>query len=223
MWFWIVKQNKVWFPPFDWVIVPLGTNLYTYGDMYEYWGTFYNSILILAGNEIGPRTNTEFIFISIMLMVGTFIKANIFGEMTVLIQVVSQKQVKFQSQIDSANTAMANLDIDPEIRQLVRSYFLFTQVTLDEQEGLKSFLGILSPSLKLQITAHIFSNQLKKKFFTNNAKADQMVKYLLKKLETVFCVPEEALVRQVSFCLQTPWFTRFHSREQPLSVTIITS
>lgn len=197
IWFWIVNQNKLWAPPFDWVVLPaINTNLYSYGTSYEYWSCFYYAILIIAGNEIGPRTNFEFVFISIMLIVGTFIKGSIFGEMANLTTIMTEKQVKFQSQVDSANTAMKNLDISLDVQQQVRDYFLFTQITLDEQEELKKFIDMLSPSLKLEITIHIFSQELKKKLLKDQPKVNEIVRLIVTKLNFVLSVPEEILLNQ---------------------------
>jgi len=151
---------------------------------------------MLASNELGPRTPAEYLFVSVMMIVGALIMANIFGEMAVLAQVMTKKQVKFQEQIDTANTAMKNLVIGPEVQQEVRNYFLFTQVTLDEQQELEKFLELLSPSLKLEVTIHIFAKLMKKKLFSNqHSKVDQTIRMLVSKLETVLSVPE-AIFRQ---------------------------
>ena len=151
---------------------------------------------MLASNELGPRTPFEYFFISIMMIAGALINANIFGEMAVLAQVMTKKQVKFQEQVDTANTAMKNLDIGPEIQQEVKDYFLFTQVTLDEQQELEIFLGLLSPSLKLEVTIHIFANLMKKKLLSGQSKVNQTIRFLVMKLVTVLSVPEDYFFRQ---------------------------
>jgi hypothetical protein len=52
-------------------------------------------VLALGGNEMGPRSDTEIIIIYLFLVVLTFYNANIFGEMTVLVQQASQKTTQF--------------------------------------------------------------------------------------------------------------------------------
>lgn len=197
VWYWIIKQEKEWIPPFDWVQLPAGnTNLYTNNLSFRYWASFYNAILLLAGNELGPRTNLEYIYISVMMTSGTLIFANIFGEMAVLVQVMTKKQVKFQEQVDTANTTMKTLSIHPEVKQQVRDYFLFTQVTLDEQEELDKFLALLCPTLKLEITIHIFAKLMKRKLFAKQEKVDQTIRFLVMKFVTVLSVPEDIIFRQ---------------------------
>lgn len=195
--FWVVRQSEKWFPPFDFIVLPPGeTKLYDEDITYQYWALIYNSIIMFAGNESGPRTQFEYFYISVMMISGTLINANIFGEMAVLVQVMTKKQVKFQEQVDTANTAMKNLEIGPEVQQEVRDYFLFTQVTLDEQQELQKFLDLLSPSLKLEVTIHIFAQLMKKKLFAKQSKVDQTIRFLVMKLVTVLSVPEDVLFRQ---------------------------
>ena len=196
IWFWVAKQNEEWIPPYDFIVLPQGTNLYNENIFYQYWSSIYNSIIMLASNELGPRTPFEYIFISIMMIAGALINANIFGEMAVLVQVMTKKQAKFQEQVDTANTAMKNLDIGKDVQLEVKNYFLFTQVTLDEQQELEKFLGFLSPSLKLEVTIHIFADLMKKKLLANQPKADQTIRFLVMKLVTILSVPEDFFFRQ---------------------------
>ena len=197
IWFWIVKQDEKWIPPYDFIDTnPPGTNLYRQDIFYQYWSSIYNAIIMLASNELGPRTNFQYVFVSIMMIAGALINANIFGEMAVLVQVMNKKSVKFQEQVDTANTAMKNLDISPELQQEVRDYFLFTQITLDEQQELEKFLGLLSPSLKLEVTIHIFGELMKENILKDQPKVNQTIRFLVMKLVTVLSVPEDVLFRQ---------------------------
>jgi CRP-like cAMP-binding protein len=193
----VVRQDKKWIPPFDFIVLPPGnTNLYNEDIIYQYWASIYNSIIMLASNELGPRTQVEYIFVSVMMIAGALINANIFGEMAVLASVMTKKQVKFQEQVDTANTAMKNLAIGRDVQEEVRDYFLFTQVTLDEQQELEKFLGLLSPSLKLEVTIHIFAQLMKNKLLAGQSKVDQTIRFLVMKLVTVLSVPEDVFFRQ---------------------------
>lgn len=195
--FWIVKQREEWVPPCDWIITsPPYTDLYESDIWKQYWMGVYYVVLTLAGNEIGPKTSFEYWYFSFWLTAGSLINANIFGEMAVLVQVMNKKSVKFQEQVDTANTAMKNLDIEPKLQEEVRDYFLFTQITLDEQQELEKFLELLSPSLKLEITIHIFGELMKKNIFKDQKKVNQTIRFLVSKLVTVLAVPEDILFRQ---------------------------
>ena len=68
---------------------------------------------MLNGDELGPRTIKALWFISGILILGAVINANIFGNLAVIIGELNKKASRFQENIDTANTAMKNLKIDP--------------------------------------------------------------------------------------------------------------
>ena len=53
IWFLIVEQSQTWIPPLDYVWVE--TTLYEQSSMYKYWISLYHSVLLLSGNDVGPR------------------------------------------------------------------------------------------------------------------------------------------------------------------------
>lgn len=53
---------------------------------------------------------------------GAIINANIFGNMALIISDLNRKSSEFQSQIDTANTAMKNMKLPTEIQTRVISY-----------------------------------------------------------------------------------------------------
>ena len=96
--------------------------------------------MMLNGGEVGPRTVLELIFVSIIMLAGAIINANIFGNMAVLIQNMNRKDTKFQEQIDTANTAMKNLKLPAKTQRMVKDFMLSTQSTFDQQQELNKFL-----------------------------------------------------------------------------------
>jgi len=86
----------------------------------------YMAVLALGGNEMGPRTNFEIIYIFVILIILVLYNAIIFGEMTVLVSEVSKKESGFQQQVDVANTAMKNMDLPKEAQNDVRLYLITT-------------------------------------------------------------------------------------------------
>ena len=57
IWFLIVEQDKAWIPPLDYVY--LETNVYESTHAYQYWISLYHSVLMLTGNDVGPRGNFQ--------------------------------------------------------------------------------------------------------------------------------------------------------------------
>lgn len=173
---------------------------------------FYNAVIMLTGNEMAPRTEAEFAFVVVSMISGAILYANIFGEMTVLVQTISRKTTKFQTQRDMANTVMENVSLPSKLQDNIRDYFLFTQFTLDEQEQLDMFLGLISPSLRLKVQGHIFADVLIKNWvfsrmlnnltcvtsFSNRSviSKSEFLSALIAKLETTLFIPEDVIIRQ---------------------------
>ena len=59
--------------------------LYEASVGHQYWVAIYHSVLMLTGNEVGPRTTFETAFAAAAILGGAIINANIFGHMAVLV------------------------------------------------------------------------------------------------------------------------------------------
>ena len=46
---------------------------------------FYNAVLMLSGNELGPRRNIELIMMIIILILDLIVSGNIFGNVAYLV------------------------------------------------------------------------------------------------------------------------------------------
>jgi len=64
-------------------------------EWYQYMVMLYMAVLALGGNEMGPRTDYEILYVFIVLICLVLYNAVIFGEMTVLVSEVSKKASEF--------------------------------------------------------------------------------------------------------------------------------
>lgn len=73
------------------------TDLFTanHDVWFLYWNSFYYAVLMLNGNEVGPRTVGHLAFVSTILLCGAIINANIFGNLAVIIQELGKKAMRF--------------------------------------------------------------------------------------------------------------------------------
>ena len=118
--------------------------------------SFYISILMFGGNEIGGTTSLELAFTGLTMLFSAIVNAIIFGEMAVLVETISRKETEFQERIDTANTAMKNLSLPDGIQNEVREYLIYTQGTLEQQTEMFKFLDMISSSLKVEVSQEIF-------------------------------------------------------------------
>ena len=109
MWWYIIDLDQKWVPPKD---APNGmTDLFERDVPYQYFMSMYYSVLVVGGNELAPANKYQKIYAAIIILVGNLINANIFGEMAVLMQVITRRSTEFQEKLDIANTIMHNIQI----------------------------------------------------------------------------------------------------------------
>ena len=191
-WYMIVKVNETWIPPLDYVYIV--TNLYDDTVSMKYFTSLYHSTLLLAGGDIGPRREVQLTFCIVALIVWAIINANIFGNLAVLISSMNRKSSLFQDKIDTVNTAMKNMKLPEKTQKKVVDYIVSTQSTLDNQQEMDSFLKMISPSLRLEVTSYIFSLIVcKNPLFADNV---DLVEYIVKHLTTLLFLPEDEVIRQ---------------------------
>ncbi|CAI2363764.1 unnamed protein product [Moneuplotes crassus] len=192
IWFFIVKQNEKWMPPLDYVWV--GTNIYSEDPFLQYCSSIYHSMLILGGNDLGPRGTFQLIFISTVLFGGAIINANIFGNMAVILQQLNKKASKFQEKVENANASMKNLSIPENIKEAVHRYLDYTKTTSDHQEEINKFLSLISPSLKELVVKHISLQGISKNQIFKSR--PNIFDQILPELNTLLYTPEDIIVRQ---------------------------
>lgn len=89
---------------------------------------------------------------------------------------------------------MRNLSLPESLQYKVQAYLISTQTTLDQQKEFDSFMNILSPSLKREVTRHIFLEcVLNNEIF--EGKAD-IIDIILHDLTTLLFFPEDEICRQ---------------------------
>lgn len=129
IWYYIIRWHDQWIPPFN-LDGYKYTSIYEESMLYQYLSSFYYMIACFGGNEMGPLNPLECIYIILMMVFAAIINANLFGEMSFLMTVVSKTQMEFQLKVDVANTTMHNINLENKVQEEIRQYFRFTQATL---------------------------------------------------------------------------------------------
>ena len=192
LWYYIVRQNEEWIPPLDYIY--LKTDIYDRSINYQYWMSLYHAVLMLTGNDLGPRGSFQIAFVAIFVTIGAIINANIFGELAVLVSAMNRKATIFQEKIDIANTAMKNLFLPEKLQIRVLGFLTYTQTLLESQKELETFLKMISPSIRESVVKHIFHDFLQENSaFKDN---EDLIDSLTRKLDVQIYQPEDHLVSQ---------------------------
>lgn len=90
IWHILVTWNEDdWMPPLDYVWVK--TDFYDSPIFYRYILSLYHAVLVITGNDIGPRGNDQLFYCTLGVLLGAIINANIFGELAVLLVAMNRK------------------------------------------------------------------------------------------------------------------------------------
>lgn len=152
-----------WQPPYDFYDGKdnLWERYRNHEYMFLYSVCLYYSVLVIGGNELGPRELGELIFMVVSNLVGAIFQAYIFGELAVLITQVDRQGTIEQGMIDNANTVMKNVSLPKDIRAEIREFLKMVSSTMSRQKDLDQFIKQISPSLGNKVQAHMFDKVLK--------------------------------------------------------------
>lgn len=192
LWFYIVSHDESWIPPLDQMYE--NTELYERQPLYQYFISLYYSVLMLAGNDLAPTGYVQVIFATIFVLAASIINANIFGNIAVILQQINRKQSSFHEKVEMATSTMRNMSVPEYLQNKVQAYLISTQSTLDQQKEFDSFLKLLSPSLRTEVTKHIFQEAI-----LSNPMFEQKVEIIdviLYDLTAMFFLPEDEICRQ---------------------------
>ena len=92
----------------------------------------------------------------VLLIFGALMNANIFGTIATIFQQINSKSQVYQERIDKVNASMKNLRIPNNLQDEIRDYMIHTAGSHENQQDLESFLLMLSPKIKNDVTKHIF-------------------------------------------------------------------
>lgn len=172
----------------------VGTTFFDENINFQYWMSIYHAVLLLTGNDIGPRGWFQVAFTAFFITMGALINANMFGQLAVIVSTINRKTTQFHDKIDISNTAMKNLGVPEQLQKRVISFLTYTQNLLEAQDELKMFLDLISPSLREEVLRCIFAQTLHyNKLFKGK---DDLIHYVTSKLVTRIHLPEDTIIRQ---------------------------
>lgn len=191
-WYFIVKDDKNWLPPLDYVYIT--TTFYEEQLFRKYLSSLYHAVLILTGNDIGPRDEIQFVFLITFLTMGAIINANIIGELAVILAKLNRKATIFQAKLDTANEAMRHLNLPEKLQVEITGFLTYSKSLLESQEELGEFLSMISPSARQKVLKFMFTTALMDNPIFQ--KSQYMIDFVSARLETHILLPEYTVVTQ---------------------------
>jgi len=179
-------------PPLDYVYI--NTEFYNESLVFRYLSSLYHAVLLLTGNDIGPREEVQLTFVVVTLTMGAIINANIIGELAVILTKLNRKATIFQGKLDTANEAMKSLGLPEKLQVEITGFLTYSKSLLESQEELEAFLSMISPSARQKVLQHIFRDALLKNLIFNGS--TDMIEFVSARLETHILLPDFTVITQ---------------------------
>ena len=87
---------------------------------------FYNAVLILGMNELGPVNNIEILYVVVMLVGGIFMNNFVFSDIANQLSIINAKNTTYQERLNEINSVMIAIGIDDYTQDEVRNFFYMT-------------------------------------------------------------------------------------------------
>ena len=120
----------------------------SFGD--KYITSVYSALLLLLGESIDPQTQSEKIFVMIIMLLGAVLYASLFGQMSLLIANFNRTSNRLKQRRSDCEEQLLALGFDDKLYTRVQRYLSFeweTNRCLDRG----SFISSLSPALQDEI------------------------------------------------------------------------
>jgi len=187
-WWIIVSYDQNWVPPAD------QSQIFEAEATYKYWVSFYNSVMMLVGADVGPRNRTQTCFASFLIIFGALITAVMFGNMAVLMSNLNLRQTKFQENQNAVNTAMKNMKLPEKLQQTISDYLIYTEASIANLEEFQTFESLISPSLYREVLEQLYSKIISQNEIFGSS--DSIKEFTVPRLHPQFCKPEELIIDQ---------------------------
>ena len=91
----------MWVPPYDFWDYTKSTFFSDEPGVSDMWRRYfvcaYYMVLVIGGNELGPQTDAQYIYIVTVNLTGAIVNAIIFGELAVLIAQLLRRGADYQA------------------------------------------------------------------------------------------------------------------------------
>lgn len=123
----------------------------------KYLVLLYTGFYIFGVGEIVPRSDSfEFFTGFILCSVCTIFNAVIIGYMASYTEELSKKTKYLNDKINQTNTAMLNLELSPELKNVIIQYIYQTHSTEVLQKEYTNFMSQISPKYKRRVIKESF-------------------------------------------------------------------
>lgn len=189
----INTEEQDWLPPKDFDAQV--TNFFQVDFFEQYAVVFYQAILLIVGNEGGPKNVGQTVYASLIVITGAIVTAFIFGNMAALMATINKKDNFVQEQLEMVQQTMRSIKLPEDLQDQVLSYLQYINETPDVHTELDKFLGLLSPKLRHRILSHLHSQVIKNVDIFEGCSQIE-VSFIMNNLRILLFLPGETIINQ---------------------------
>ena len=156
----------------------------------------YWAVLLLLGNDVHPFNNGTTALSVMMLLVGSFLYAAVFGIVAALMNALQAKDLVFRNKIDSINDIIRYLNMPEELGERVRQYYEYLWIRYrDLDTGLDEFTKGLPSSLRDEVLLFMHSDLLRKVPLFKSVEPIVVLE-VVRHMKTVLALPGDIVIRK---------------------------
>jgi len=151
----------------------------------RYIAAYYYALLLLQGEDIGPRSSNEKLYSTFAMLGGSILVAIIFGNVSILISNLSASSSAYHGKMEKLFNIMSHLDLPGPLRKRVVRYYEQIWSQYRSLDGhIRMFVPELNSSLRAEVYIYMRTNLILSVPFLRHCSPD-VVK------ELVMCLREE--------------------------------
>ena len=156
----------------------------------------YWAVLLILGNDVHPYNKGTTALSVLMLLVGSFLYAAVFGIVAALMNALQAKDLVFRNKIDSINDIIRYLDMPEELGERVRQYYEYLWIRYrDLDTGLDEFTKGLPSSLRDEVLLFMHSDLLRKVPLFKSVEPIVVLE-VVRHMKTVLALPGDIVIRK---------------------------
>ena len=162
----------------------------------SYLQSSYWAVLLLLGNDVYPFNKETMVLSVIMLLIGSFLYAAVFGIVAALMNALQARDLVFRNKIDSINDIIRYLNMPEELGERVRQYYEYVWIRYrDLDTGLDEFTRALPPSLRDEVLLFMHSELLRKVPLFKSVEPIVVLE-VVRHMKTVLALPGDIVIRK---------------------------
>ena len=162
----------------------------------QYVTAFYNSMLLIQGEQINPKSMSEKLYCSFLILLGSLVLAMIFGHVSLYLANFSANSTAYQRKMEYLFESMNHLMLPQNLKKRIIMYYDHIWKEYRSLDGtVHSFIPELSKQLGCEVYLYLRTNLILSVPFLRQC-SPEVVQRLVTSLDTEVFLPNDYIVHK---------------------------